>query len=132
MGLPLAFQPLVTSHSTTERLTRTVPMRLAVATDLRVTGILWSMHYTMMVGLLQVEKSFLQNEGGCRDGVNYEKGCQQEDASADNKNHTSIPTSFFLLLCIKNVWLLVIKYGRYNIIMTVEVVRVKKDVGMDV
>ena len=42
-----------------------------------------------------MEKSFLQNEGGCRDGVNYEKGCQQEDASADNKNHTSIPTSFF-------------------------------------
>ena len=42
----------------------------------------------------QVEKSFLQNEGRCRDGVNYEKGCQQEDASADNKNHTSIPTSF--------------------------------------
>ena len=40
-------------------------------------------------------KSFLQNEGRCRDGVNYEKGCQQEDASADNKNHTSIPTSFF-------------------------------------
>ena len=42
----------------------------------------------------QVEKSFLQNEGGCRDGVNYEKGCQQEDASTDNKNHTSIPTYF--------------------------------------
>ena len=82
-----------------------------------------------------MEKSFLQNEGGCRDGVNYEKGCQQEDASANNKNRTSIPTSFFLLLCIKNVWLLVIEYVRYiihNIIITVEVVTVKKDVGMDV
>ena len=69
-------------------------------------------------------KSFLQNEGGCRDGINYEKGYQQEDASADNKNHTSIPTSFFLLLCIKNVWLLVIKHVRciiHNIIITVEV-----------
>ena len=50
---------------------------------------------------VQVEKSFLQNEGGCRDGVNYEKGCQQEDALADNKSHTSIPTSFFRLLCIR-------------------------------
>ena len=47
---------------------------------------------------IQVEKSFLQNEGGCRDGVKYEKGCQQEDASADNKNHTSIPTSFFIII----------------------------------
>ena len=58
-----------------------------------------------MIRILQVEKSFLQNEGGCRDGVNYEKGCQQEDASADNKNHTSIPTSFFRLVCIIKVWL---------------------------
>ena len=46
----------------------------------------------------QVEKSFLRNEGGCRDGVNYEKGCQQEDASADNKKHISIPTSFFIYI----------------------------------
>ena len=43
----------------------------------------------------QVEKLFLQNEGGCRDGVNYEKEYQQEDASIENKNHTFIPTSFF-------------------------------------
>ena len=49
----------------------------------------------------QVEKSFLQNEGGCRDGANYEKEYQQEDASAENKNHTSIPTS---LVLYKNVW----------------------------
>ena len=73
----------------------------------------------------QVEKSFLQNGGGCRDGVNYEKGNQQEDALADNKNHTSIPTSFFRLVCIIKVWLLVINYVRYiihKIIMTVEVV----------
>ena len=38
----------------------------------------------LLLFIIQVEKSFLQNEGGCRDGVNYEKGCQQEDASADN------------------------------------------------
>ena len=46
---------------------------------------------------LQVEKSFLQNEGGGRDGLNYEKGYQEEGASAENKYHAPIPTSFFLL-----------------------------------
>ena len=37
----------------------------------------------------------MKGEGGCRDGVNYEKEYQQEDASIENKNHTFIPTSFF-------------------------------------
>ena len=43
----------------------------------------------MMVGLnktlvVQVEKLFLQNEGGCRDGMIHEKGHKQ-DASAEHE-----------------------------------------------
>ena len=48
--------------------------------------------------------------------------------------HPSLHLSF-VFSAYKNVWLLVIKYVRYiihNIIMTVEIVCVKKDAGMDV
>ena len=41
-------------------------------------------------------KSFLKNEGGCRDDVNYEEGYQKEDASAD-VNLKVYKTSTFLL-----------------------------------
>ena len=42
---------------------------------------------------LQVEKAFLQNEGGCRDGV---KRIPTGKMLQLNKNHTPIPMSFFL------------------------------------
>ena len=84
-----------------------------------------------------MEKSFLQNEG---DGVNYEKGCQQEDASADKKNHTSIPTSFFRLVCIIKVWLYTChklckiqdNYDSRGCVSKERCIIIKKDVGMDV
>ena len=47
---PLASQPLVTSSTAIDCLSRTIPMRLPAATDLTVTGTLCSMPYTMMVG----------------------------------------------------------------------------------
>ena len=48
-------------------------------------------HASLHDVMLQVEKSFLQYEGRCRDGVNYEIAYQQETSSAENKNHTPIP-----------------------------------------
>ena len=40
----------------------------------------------------KVKQSFLKNEGGCRDGVNHEKGLKKEGMI---HNYTPIPTSFF-------------------------------------
>ena len=47
---PLASQPLATSSTAIDCLSRTIPMRLPAATDLTVTGTLCSMPFTMMVG----------------------------------------------------------------------------------
>ena len=58
---PLASQPLATSSTAIDCLSRTIPMRLPAATDLTVTGTLCSMPYTMMVGRIT---NMREREGG--------------------------------------------------------------------
>ena len=78
LELPLVSQPLVTSSSTIDTLAGVTPRRWPVATDLTVTGTLWSMPYTMTVWRNKTVHESLTERESVRDRKRKREGRGRE------------------------------------------------------